>query len=91
MQQRVGLLKEAADELSSEEVATLYDKPRRSHEPIPSRERTRSPSRREEADARRAEGRQFPAADGWYGYQESGARRETRTDKRPEEPECTRI
>jgi DNA primase len=76
-------LKEAADELSSQEVATLYDQ---------AAQILRARSQYREMDALTDPGEKqkkratlraaFPAADAWYEYQKA-ARRETRTAKRP--------
>ena len=76
-------LKEAADDLSSQEVATLYDK---------AAQILRARSQYREMDALTDPGEKqqkratlraaFPAADLWYEYQKA-ARRETRTAKRP--------
>jgi DNA primase len=76
-------LKEAADELSSQEVATLYDKAAqilraRSHYREMDALTEPGEKQRLRADLR---GR-FPAADAWYEYQKA-ARRETRAAKRP--------
>jgi DNA primase len=75
-------LKEAADDLSSQEVATLYDK---------AAQILRARSRYREMDALTEPGEKqrmradlrgrFPAADAWYEYQKA-ARRETRTAHR---------
>ncbi len=76
-------LKEAADDLSSQEVATLYDK---------ATQILRARSRYREMDALTEPGEKqrmradlrgrFPAADAWYEYQKA-ARRENRTAKPP--------
>ncbi len=76
-------LREAADDLSSEEVATLYDK---------AAQILKARSQYREMDALTDPGEKqqkratlraaFPAADLWYEYQKA-ARRETRTAKRP--------
>ena len=76
-------LKEAADELSSEEVATLYDK---------AAQILRARSQYREMDALTDPGEKqrkratlraaFPAADKWYEYQKA-ARRATRLAQRP--------
>jgi DNA primase len=75
-------LKEAADELSSQEVATLYDK---------AAQILRARSQYREMDALTEPGEKkrmradlrgrFPAADAWYEYQKA-ARRETRNARR---------
>ncbi|HWN20071.1 MAG TPA: toprim domain-containing protein, partial [Gemmatimonadales bacterium] len=76
-------LKEAADDLNSQEVATLYDK---------AAQILRARSRYREMDALTEPGEKqrmradlrgrFPAADAWYEYQKA-ARRETRIANRP--------
>lgn len=76
-------LKEAAEDLSTQEVATLYDK---------AAQILRARSQYREMDALTEPGEKkrmradlrgrFPAADAWYEYQKA-ARRETRSAKRP--------
>jgi len=76
-------LKEAAEDLSSQEVATLYDK---------AAQILRARSQYREMDALTEPGEKqrmradlrsrFPAADAWYEYQKA-ARRETRAARRP--------
>ncbi|MEO8089569.1 MAG: toprim domain-containing protein, partial [Gemmatimonadales bacterium] len=76
-------LKEAADDLSSEEVATLYDKAAqilRARSQYRQMDALTEPGEKQRmrADLRK----RFPAADAWYEYQKA-ARRESRIAKRP--------
>jgi DNA primase len=76
-------LKEAAEDLSSQEVATLYDQAAqilRARSQYREMDALTNPG--EKQQKRAALRAAFPAADAWYEYQKA-ARRETRAAKRP--------